>query len=284
MTHTIYAGMWSSVSCMPFISQPSLLSKQSASFPHVKCFFSSLQTLLRGHCIWLLASVILFFCIQSDKADNLQAVCVENFLAWASELLRLLSFCTTEARSFIYTPFVFSFIICQEEKKQTFPSSDCLYVGHSESNASYFFSVKATTKSTKYYLIEQTPSSPALFVHTVAIISCAFSPAANKSLHATLVNICISGDDPLSLLLKHITHHFTVLIPTVWSPSISISECQWVTFFLHGGMQWHTFASDTLPCQMPFCHTETTCNGILVRRFNLYCRTTNICLWHCGPT
>ena len=34
--------------------------------------------------------------------------------------------------------------------------------------------------------------------------------------------------------------------------SSSISECQWVPFFLHGGVQWHTFTSYALPRQMPF--------------------------------
>ena len=33
------------------------------------------------------------------------------------------------------------------------------------------------------------------------------------------------------------------------------SKHQWVLFFLHGGIQFHTFASYALPCQMPFCHT-----------------------------
>ena len=32
------------------------------------------------------------------------------------------------------------------------------------------------------------------------------------------------------------------------------------------------------------CHTATTCNGILLRRFDLYCRTTAICLWCSEPT
>ena len=32
-----------------------------------------------------------------------------------------------------------------------------------------------------------------------------------------------------------------------------ISECQWVHFFLHGRIQCHTFASYTLPCQIPIC-------------------------------
>ena len=30
------------------------------------------------------------------------------------------------------------------------------------------------------------------------------------------------------------------------------------------------------------CHMGSKCNGIIVGRFNLYCHSTNICLWHCG--
>ena len=37
--------------------------------------------------------------------------------------------------------------------------------------------------------------------------------------------------------------------------SASINECQWLPFFLHGGIQCHTFAPNTLPCQTPFCQT-----------------------------
>ena len=32
------------------------------------------------------------------------------------------------------------------------------------------------------------------------------------------------------------------------------------------------------------CCMVTKWNWILVRRFNLYCHTTNICVWCCGPT
>jgi len=33
----------------------------------------------------------------------------------------------------------------------------------------------------------------------------------------------------------------------------SVNECQWVQLFLHGGTQFHTFASYALSCQMSFC-------------------------------
>jgi len=34
--------------------------------------------------------------------------------------------------------------------------------------------------------------------------------------------------------------------------SASVDECQWISFFLHGGIHLHTFASWALPCQIPF--------------------------------
>ena len=37
----------------------------------------------------------------------------------------------------------------------------------------------------------------------------------------------------------------------------SIDECQWVPFIPHGGIEWHTFASYALPCQMPFCQSAS---------------------------
>jgi len=37
--------------------------------------------------------------------------------------------------------------------------------------------------------------------------------------------------------------------------SASTGDCQWVQFFPHGGIQWHTFVPYTPPCQMPFCQT-----------------------------
>ena len=45
-------------------------------------------------------------------------------------------------------------------------------------------------------LIEQILSYKALFFNTVAVISYAFLPAMNKSLHAMLVKMCTSRNDP----------------------------------------------------------------------------------------
>lgn len=49
--------------------------------------------------------------------------------------------------------------------------------------------------------------------------------------------------------------------------SARVDECQRVPFVPHGGIQFHSFASYALPCQMPFnqtallpCHMETKCN------------------------
>ena len=36
---------------------------------------------------------------------------------------------------------------------------------------------------------------------------------------------------------------------------IRLCTCQWAPFIPWGGIQWHTFAPYTLPCQTPFCQT-----------------------------
>lgn len=119
----------------------------------------------------------------------------------------------------------------------------------------------------------------------VTSISYAFS-LTMKSLHTVLVKTCTSGGHPLSLLLKSIICHLTVLICTVWTLQTftSVSECQWCHFFfmeeLSGRSLFHKhfhvrYHSVKLP-PSAICLTSTKCRGILVRRFNLYRCTTNI--------
>ena len=108
-------------------------------------------------------------------------------------------------------------------------------------------------------MIEQILSYRTLVFNTVTTISYAFLPAMNKSLRAVLVRICTSGGNPVSLspLLKRTIHRLAVLISTGWSPQtlqalMNVNGCH---FFSHGWIQWHTFASYTLPYQTPFCQT-----------------------------
>jgi len=64
---------------------------------------------------------------------------------------------------------------------------------------------------------------------------------------------------------------------------MNVSGCH---FFLNEECSGTSF-SDAILSGCPFaavCATATTCNGILAGRFTLYCHTTNICLWHLGPT
>jgi len=59
-------------------------------------------------------------------------------------------------------------------------------------------------------------------------ISCTFFlPVMNKSLHSMLVQICTSGGDPLSPLLKYTTYCLTIFTSTVWSPEM-FSKCRWM--------------------------------------------------------
>ena len=85
----------------------------------------------------------------------------------------------------------------------------------------------------------------------------AFMLVMNKNLCAALIKICTSRGPLLLPLLKCTTHHPTVLTDTVWSPSM-FNKGWWmsvVPFFLHRGIQWHTFTSHTLPCQTLLCQT-----------------------------
>ena len=60
----------------------------------------------------------------------------------------------------------------------------------------------------------------------------------------------------LLLLLKHTTYHLTVLNPQfgLYSCSESIDGCQWVPSFMHGGIQFHTFAPYALPADTVLSH------------------------------
>ena len=71
----------------------------------------------------------------------------------------------------------------------------------------------------KHCLVEQILSYKTLFCIIVTINSCAFLPAMNKSLHATLIKIFTGGGDTLLLspLLEGTNHCLTVLVSPVWS-------------------------------------------------------------------
>ena len=62
----------------------------------------------------------------------------------------------------------------------------------------YFHGTYNRYKRHSIYLIEQILSYKTLFFNTVTIISNAFSPAMNKSLHAILIKICTNGGASLS--------------------------------------------------------------------------------------
>ena len=78
-----------------------------------------------------------------------------------------------------------------------------MYVGHSESNASYLFprKLQRIQRAQEHYLMEQILSYGILFFSIATTTSCAFSPAMDKNLHAVL--ICTSGGDPLSTAETH---------------------------------------------------------------------------------
>ena len=90
------------------------------------------------------------------------------------------------------------------------------------------------TKCTIAQFDRQILSYKTLFFNTVITISCAFSPAMNKSLHVMLIKI------PNMACLSHCCYHCwnTPLLPhcshplfSVYKRSASVSGHQWVQFF-----------------------------------------------------
>ena len=82
------------------------------------------------------------------------------------------------------------------------------------------------------------------------MISCAFSPVMNKTLHAMFVKICTSRGDHCATAETHhppphCAHIHCLVDINVQQASMNIS----------GVSQRHPFASYTLPCQMPFHQT-----------------------------
>jgi len=96
-------------------------------------------------------------------------------------------------------------------------------------------------------------------------ISCAFSPAVEKSLHAMLIKIFMAIWN-MTCFSCHCCHCWNAPPTTslrshplfgLHTHSANINECQWVQWFLHGGIQFHSFASYALPLQTPFCQSAT---------------------------
>ena len=125
----------------------------------------------------------------------------------------------------------------------------------------------------------------------------AFLSEMKKSLHAMLVKICASRNDPLSLspLLKCTTTASLCSHPLLGLQkcSASVNECQWVQFFSAWRKSMTCFcfiyasmsdANFSVCPSAASCHMATICNGISVGRFNLCCCITNICLWCYGTT
>ena len=53
--------------------------------------------------------------------------------------------------------------------------------------------------------------------------------------------------------------------------STSIDECQWVPFFPHGGIHWHTFAPCTLPHQTPLRQTAPLLPSVTRQQYVMGC-------------
>ena len=96
----------------------------------------------------------------------------------------------------------------------------------------------------------------------------------NKRLHAVLVKICMAIWN-MACLSQRCCHCGSAPCTTflcscplfgLHKRSASANECQWVPFFPHEGIQWHTSVSYVLPCQMPFCQTAPLLPSVTVKQ------------------
>ena len=104
-----------------------------------------------------------------------------------------------------------------------------------------------------------------LFFKTVTSVSSAFVTVMNKSLHAELIKVCTSGGDHYCYCWNAPPAASVCSDPLfgLHKRSAIISE-----FFLHGRIQFHTFASYTFCVRRHFvsaaiCSAATECKGIL---------------------
>ena len=111
--------------------------------------------------------------------------------------------------------------------------------------------------------MEKVLSLKTLFFNVVTTSRYAFLPAMNKSLHAMLIKIFTAVWN-VACLSHYCCHCWnTPLTTSLYSHplfdlhkrSASVNGCQRVKFLPHEGIQWHTFASHTFPCQMLLCQT-----------------------------
>ena len=115
---------------------------------------------------------------------------------------------------------------------------NCKHLGHSESNTSDLFpwKLQQVPRAQHHCLIEQILSYKTVFVNTVTTISSAFLLVMNKNLHAMLAKVCMAIwnvaclSHQSSSLLKHTTHHLTMLTSTdlCWNKREIITG---ITFF-----------------------------------------------------
>ena len=99
-------------------------------------------------------------------------------------------------------------------------------------------------------MIEQILSYTTLFFNIITTISYAFLPVMNKSLHAVLIKICVAIQNMACLSL------------------CNVSGCQWVTFFLHRGIQWHSYAH---LWQTPLCQTAPLLPSVAQQQNRIEC-------------
>jgi len=132
---------------------------------------------------------------------------------------------------------------------------------------------------------------------TTTINNAFFFLVLPKSLCTVFVKICTSRVE----VIHCCCHHYWNVPPTTslcWHPlfdlqkhSVNTDEYQWVHFHMEEfnsiallNIHFHVRYHFVILSSAAISQTARKYNGILSCRFDLYCRSTNTCLWHCGPT
>ena len=101
---------------------------------------------------------------------------------------------------------------------------DFMYIRHSESNASLFISMGTTTDTKSTIRLSEQILIYKMFFNTVSTMSYAFSPAVNKSLHATCKNRLQQRRPTITVTTAEAHHPLPHGAYILWLVSINVQQ------------------------------------------------------------
>ena len=103
-----------------------------------------------------------------------------------------------------------------------------------------------------------------IFQHSHHHYLCIFASDEWQSLHDTLLAICPSATTAETHHSpSHCAHIHCLVSITIKKAQVNVNGRS----FFHGGIQYHTFASQALPYQMPFCQTPPPLPSVTLQQY-----------------